>query len=68
MQTPSALHPPCQHGQGLFAVRERTRPITETALPYASELDLQEAVRNFRLYLEILQEWDRRDKEGTDSR
>jgi len=59
---------PCPHGQGVFVVGDSNQPVTETTLPYASELDLQEAVRNFRLYLEILQEWDRRDKEGTDSR
>jgi hypothetical protein len=31
-------------------------------LPYESEGDLREAVENFRAYLEILREWDCRDR------
>ena len=53
---------PCPHGQGLFVVGDRNQPVTETALPYASELDLQEAVRNFRAYLDILREWDGKER------
>jgi|LZCG01.1.fsa_nt_gb hypothetical protein len=32
------------------------------ALSYESEGDLREAVENFRAYLEILREWDCRDR------
>ncbi len=53
---------PCPHGQGVFVVGDRDKPITETALPYASELDLQEAVRNFRAYFDILKEWDEKER------
>lgn len=53
---------PCPHGQGVFVVGDRNPPVTETTLPYASELDLQEAVRNFRAYLDILKEWDEKER------
>jgi len=33
-----------------------------TGLPYADEAELQEAIDNFRRYLEILQEWDSRER------
>ena len=53
---------PCPHGQGFFVVGDRNQPVTEATLPYASELDLQEAVRNFRAYLDILKEWDEKER------
>jgi len=53
---------PCPNGQGLFVVGDRNPPVTKTALPYASELDLQEAIRNFRAYLGILKEWDEKER------
>jgi len=31
---------------------------------YANEEDMREAVENFRHYLAILQEWDRKEKSG----
>lgn len=61
-KTPNPQGSPCPCGQGLFVVGDRNRPVTETALPYASELDLQEAVRNFRAYLDILKEWDEKER------
>jgi len=35
-------------------------------LAYADPFDVEEAVRNFRAYLEILEEWDRREREEAD--
>jgi len=38
-----------------------------TRLQYSEDVDLQEAVANFRCYLEILQQWDRRERQRVTS-
>lgn len=61
------------------ASRPRRRAVTRQApatanmpqvsgLPYTDEADWQEAVTNFRRYLEILQEWERREREQAGTR
>lgn len=43
----------------LDSISKDARPVD---FPYENEDDLREAVENFRAYLMILQEWDKRDR------
>ena len=62
-QAPPCLEDtPCPGGQGAFAVDERNRLAANAMLAYGNEFDTEEAVRNFRAYLEILREWDEKEK------
>ena len=50
-------------------VPPRTKPDPSAGfLPYTVEVDVAEAVGNFRQYLAILQEWDEREKEQAKDR
>jgi len=44
--------------------REMYKDGTLTELPYSARGEIQEAVANFRAYIAILQEWDRKEKES----
>lgn len=61
--TIQAREAPCarEPRQGVFPIGGRPHTIAQNPLPYASESALEEAVRNFRAYLDILREWEERE-------
>ena len=65
MRTSRGSAAPCQFRQGAFPVVEQNAAPAST-WPSSDEFDIQEAARNFLAYLEILREWDEKEKQMAD--
>ena len=52
---------PCQYRQGASLLIQPESTPTSNSLP-SVEFDMQEAARNFEAYLNILKEWDEKEK------
>ena len=59
--TCSGLEAPCQQ-QGAIHVVEDGKLSTKAEVTCDSNFDSQEAMRNFQSYLDILREWDEKEK------
>jgi len=59
---PRGLEAPCHQQQGAFHVVEKTESTTKAEVACESDCETQEALRNFQSYLEILREWDEKEK------
>ena len=61
LRTSCGLEAPCHQTQGAFLV-EQTESTSASAWPSADEFEIEEAARNFQAYLDILREWDEKEK------
>jgi hypothetical protein len=59
--TCSGLEAPCQQ-QGAYHVVEDAKPATRAEVTCDSDFETQEAMRNFQAYLDVLREWDEKEK------
>ena len=65
MRSSRGLVAPCHQTQGASLLVQAEPPAVST-WPSSDEFDVQEAARNFQAYLEILQEWDEKEKQMAD--
>jgi len=61
MRTSGGLRAPCQYRQGAFRLVYE-EPAPPRSWPSSDEFDIKEAARNFEAYLNILREWDEKEK------
>ena len=59
---PSGQHTPCHQGQGVLIVEEHHNSTRRDEAAHDSDFELQEALRNFQSYIDILREWDEKEK------
>ena len=59
---PSGQHAPCHQGQGVLIVEEHRNSAGNGEATQDSDFELQEALRNFQSYIDILREWDEKEK------
>jgi hypothetical protein len=65
--TSCGLEAPCHQQQGAFHIVEDKKSTTKAEVACDSDFDSQEALRNFQSYLDILREWDEKEKAEEDS-
>jgi hypothetical protein len=58
---------PCNQPQGAFHIVEDGKSTTKAEVACDSDFDAQEALRNFQSYLDILREWDEKEKVDEES-
>lgn len=61
--TSCGLEAPCHQQQGAFHMVENEKSSMKAEVPSERDFDTQEALRNFQSYLDILREWDEKEKE-----
>ena len=60
--TSCGLEAPCHQVQGAFHIAEDGKSTTKAEVTSDSDFNDQEALRNFQSYLDILREWDEKEK------
>ena len=61
VKTSRGLRAPCQYRQGA-SLLVQAEPASARSWPSSDDLDIREAARNFEAYLNILREWDEKEK------
>ena len=62
ISTSCGLEAPCHQQEGAFHIAESNKSTTKAQVSCDSDFETQEALRNFQAYLDILREWDEKQK------